>query len=164
MLRKRLTLALVAAGLGSCGPATRHDAAQTASRLLAAVVHGDRAAFEAAIDRPAVRDDVRRQMAALAQAAGLEVDGGPSEFALDRMITPEAIALVGAESGQALTVPPTPRRVAAQMKRVGDDRACLREAPQDQTCALTFARSDDRWRLVGMKAMGLTIEVPEAGD
>jgi hypothetical protein len=63
-----------------------------------------------------------------------------------------------------VTEAPTAAQVAPQMKAVDDGRACLREAPQDQTCALTFARREDRWRLVGMKAMGLTIQVAEAGD
>lgn len=164
MLRKSLTIAVIAASLGSCGGSARHDAAETAARLLSAVVHGDRTAFEAAIDRGAVRDDVRRQVAQLAQASGLEVDGGPSEFALDRMIAPEAINVVDARSGQAVDKAPTPTQVAPQIQMNGDGRACLRDAPHGKTCALTFARSDEGWRLVGMKAMGLTIEVAEAGD
>jgi hypothetical protein len=162
MFRRIAVVALITAGLGGCGPGSRPDAAASASRLLEAIVHGDRQAFEAAIDRPAVRDDVRRQLTTLAHATGLEIDGGPSEFALDRMITPEAITVVDASSGQALTAAPGPDEVAQQMKRLGADRACLRETPQAEDCALTFARSEDRWRLVGMKAMGLTIEV--AGD
>jgi hypothetical protein len=163
MFHRIAAIALIAAGLGSCGPGSRPDAAASASRLLEAIVRGDRQAFEAAIDRPAVRDDVRRQLTTLANATGLEIDGGPSVFALDRMITPEAITVVDASSGRALTAGPEPAEVAAQMKRLGEDRACLRETPQAEDCALTFALSDDRWRLVGMKAMGLTIEVA-AGD
>jgi hypothetical protein len=162
MFRRSAVVALIIAGLGGCGPGSRPDAAATASRLLVGVVRGDRQAFEAAIDRPAVREDVRRQLTTLARATGLEIDGGPSEFALDRMIAPEAITVVNASSGQALAAAPGPDEVAAQMKRLGEDRACLRETPQAEACALTFARTDDRWRLVGMKAMGLTIEV--AGD
>lgn len=162
MIRLASVIALSALALSGCGGGGATDeAAESASRLLTAAVENDRTAFEAEIDRPAVREDVRRQVNALARSEVLEVDGGPSDFALDRMISPDAIRLVD-PSGQALTSPPTPDQVAPLLKPAGDGRVCLRGASRD--CLLTFALAHKRWRLVGMKAMDLRIEVASAGD
>ncbi|WP_148216917.1 hypothetical protein [Phenylobacterium zucineum] len=157
MLRTGVVVALgaLALGLGGCEGRARADAAQSAARLLAAAEAGDRVAFEAEIDRPAVREDVRRQIVELARAEGLEVDGGPSDFALDRMIGPAAIRVVRADDGEPL---------AAQMKITGRDRACLPDENAKGRCLLSFRKREDGWRLVGMQAMDLTVEVAAVGD
>jgi hypothetical protein len=153
-------LVAVALPLAACNGSAPRGAIESASRLLAAALSGDRVAFEAQIDRKAVRDDVRRQVTELARATALDVDGGPSEFALDRMISPEKVRVVD-RSGAALTAAPTPKQVAPLMRKVDGKHACLRDA-QARDCLLTFAKGRDHWRLVGMKAMDLTIQV--AGD
>ncbi|MBL8555037.1 MAG: hypothetical protein JNL41_12215 [Phenylobacterium sp.] len=156
MIRK-LAVLVVALGLTGCGGAAPQGAAESASRLLAAALKGDRVAFEAEIDRAAVRDDVRRQIADVARGSVLDVEGGPSEFALDRMISPAAIRVVHAGTGETLTAPPTPAQVAKLMREVDGRRACVRGKAGD--CLLTFAREKRDWRLVGMKAMDVEIEV-----
>ena len=121
MIRQLSLIALASLGLAGCGGtapqgSAPQGAAESASRLLTAAYRGDRVAFEAQIDRPAVREDVRRQVTRLAQATTLDVDGGPSEFALDRMISPQAFRLVHAGTGKALTSAPTARQVAPLMR------------------------------------------------
>ena len=148
--------------LAGCGGSAPSGAAESASRLLTAAFNGDRVAFEAQIDRAAVREDVRRQVSQMAQATVLDVDGGPSEFALDRMISPAAFRLVRAGSGEALKVPPTTRQVAPLMRTLDAKHACLRDAEVPKDCLLTFAKGKGQWRLVGMKAMGLRIELADA--
>ncbi|MGA0606109.1 hypothetical protein ACO2Q0_08915 [Phenylobacterium sp. VNQ135] len=156
MLRIGAVLALSALGLvlGGCDGRARTDAAATAERLLKAVEARDRVAFEAEIDRDAVREDVRRQMVAWARERGLEVEGGPSEFALDRMISPDAFTVVRAQDGKPLK----------DRMKVEDGKVCLPSEEGAHRCLLTFGREEKRWRLVGMQAMGLTIEVAQAGD
>lgn len=164
MPRRLFVLAALALPLAGCGGAAPRGAAESASRLIAAALKDDRAAFEAQIDRKAVREDLRRQVAAVARTDALEVDGGPSEFALDRMIGPQALTVIAAGSGRTPAAPPSASAVAAQMKMIDDKRACVRAAPSGGDCVLTFARADRGWRLVGMKAMGARLEVSEAGD
>lgn len=161
MIRVGLALVLSSLALSACGGSAPKAAAETASRLLAAAVYEDDAAFEAEIDRPAVREDIRRQVNALARDEVLEVDGGPSDFALDRMISPIAIRLVD-PAGQALATPPSADQLAPMLKPAGEDRVCLRG--EGRECLLTFAKEPEGWRLVGMKAMDLRIEVASAGD
>jgi len=163
MIRRLISVAIAAGALvplaGCGGQAAPNSAAASASRLLTAAYEGDRIAFEAEIDRAAVRADVRRQVTKLAQVAALEIDGGPSEFALDRMISPQAIRLVHAGAGEALTAAPTAKQVASLMKPVDARHACLRAAPGSDRCVLTFGKADRDWRLVGMSATGLRIEL-----
>lgn len=160
MLRIAPVLLAAAVGLNGCGAAAPRGAIDSAARLLAAVLNGDRQAFEAQIDRAALREDVRRQVTEMARATALDVDGGPSEFALDRMISPEKVRVVD-RSGAVLTEAPSPKEVAPLMRRVDAGRACLKDA-KGQGCVLTFAKGKDHWRLVGMRAMDATVQV--AGD
>ena len=157
MIRACLILAISALSLVGCDGSAPQGAAENASRLLSAAVKGDRVAFEAEIDRAAVRDDVRRQVAVVAKAKALDVEGGPSEFALDRMIGPNALRLVQAGTGEALTAAPSLGQVTALMHGLGNKRACLRDAAAH--CLLTFAKGHSGWRLVGMQATDLKIEV-----
>ena len=57
-------LAIVCA-LSACSLDVRADASQGIARFFDAVHRGDRKAFEAAIDRPALRADLRAQLAEL---------------------------------------------------------------------------------------------------
>jgi len=160
MIRVLPVMAMAAFVLSACGGGAPKGAAESASRLLAAAVAGDRAAFEAEIDRAAVRNDIRRQVAAVARGQALEIEGGPSEFALDRMISPTAIRLVHARTGQPLAKAPTVDQVAELMRELDADHACLKGRKGD--CLLTFAREDRAWRLVGMKAVDIEIAVASA--
>ena len=163
MLRRIFVIGVAVLGLSACGrSAPQGGAAETASRLLTAAYRGDSVAFEAEIDRAALREDVRRQVTRMAKGATLDVDGGPSEFALDRMISPAAFRLVQAGTGAALQAPPTPEQVAKLMRPVDSRHACLRDAAAPSDCLLTFAKTKTQWRLVGMKAMGLRIELADA--
>jgi hypothetical protein len=168
MLRATLVLCLAALGLSACNGAAPKSAAESASRLLTAAYNNDRVAFEAEIDRAAVRDDVRRQVSEMARATTLDVDGGPSEFALDRMISPDAVRIVD-KRGAPLTAAPTTQQVAPLMKVVDAQHVCVRDAESPQNCLLTFAKGTDaqakgRWRLVGMRALDLRVEVASVGS
>jgi hypothetical protein len=135
-------------------------AAAAAQTLLTAAWSGDDKGFEAAIDRPALRADLRRQLMAVAQANGLSIEGGASDAALDRMITPDAFRMVQATTGQPLAAAPTRAQAEALLKPAGADRACVPAAPpEQQTCLLTFAKEQSGWRLVGMAPAGFTIAV-----
>ena len=133
--------------------------------LLASAWSQDDARFEAVVDRPAVRADLRRQLSRLAEANALAVDGGASDAALDRMITPHAFRLVDAMSGMPLAAAPSRAQAAALLKPLGDDRVCVHDQTAEQNCLLTFAKAKTGWRLVGMAPAGFTIAVrpePEA--
>jgi hypothetical protein len=142
--------------LAGCGLDVRADAAQGIAKFLDAVHRDDHRAFEASIDRKALRSDLRDQLADLGRARGIDVEGGPSEFALDRMITPEAFRLVSARTGQPLPIAPTGAQVALMMQVKDKSHVCL-DDPDGHRCALAFAKRGGAWRLTGMRAAELKV-------
>jgi hypothetical protein len=154
-------LAALAVSLSGCDIGVRADAARAIERFLAAVHNDDRAAFEAAVDRDALRADLSDQLTELARSKGVVVEGGPSEFALDRMISPEVFRIVEAKTGQALGHAPSAAEIALIMKVRDNNHVCVGD-PRKAACTLAFARRGGVWRLVGMQATDLRIEVPPA--
>jgi len=152
-------LSVLALALGACTGGAKTEASKDVAGFLDAVRRGDRAAFDAGVNRVEVRSDLREQVKELARLKGVEVDGGPSEFAIDRMIAPEAFHLVDARTGQPLTAAPTAGQVAAMLKERNSTRVCLDDATT-HACRITFAKRDGGWKLVGMPATDLKIEVP----
>jgi hypothetical protein len=150
----------LAAALEGCGRKPPEVQAASAARdLLTAVWSGDNQAFEAHVDRAAVREDLRRQLALLAQSNALSVEGGASDAALDRMITPAAFRIVDALGGNPTAAPSEPQ-VIPLMTPLGEDRACLHATDRRDACLLTFGRGADGWKLVGMAPAGFTIALP----
>jgi len=151
MLRQGFFAALCgfALALAGCSLDAKGDAAKAVAGFLAAAKADDTTAFEAALDRPALRIDLRDQLAALAKSSGLDVNGGPSEFAMDRMITPQLVRR--AEAGTGLPDAPTADQIAPALKTVEKGKVCLQDAAKTR-CLLTFAKSGKAWRLVGMQA------------
>jgi hypothetical protein len=170
MVRVAALAALVLAMQGCARkPAERPEAA-AAQALLASVWSEDSEAFEAVVDRAAVRADLRQQLLQVARANTLAIEGGASDAALDRMITPHAFRLVAAGTGAPLAAPPTREQAAALLKPAGKDRVCLHDQTPQQACVLTFAKergakdkndAKDKgaWRLVAMAPAGFTIAV-----
>jgi len=163
MISKVRVAALCALGLATqgCGGAGGGDAAAAAQALLAAAQAGDAAKFEAGIDRPALRAELRQQIIGVGQANGLDV-GGPSDTALDRMIGPQAVHLVPAAGGAALAGPPTPAQVAGLVKPAGAGRVCLHDLTPQQGCLLTFLHEKAGWRLVSMPSGDVVVAIPPA--
>jgi hypothetical protein len=151
------TLTTPLAGCGRKPPEAQ--AAASAQKLMAAVWAGDPKGFEEALDRPAVRADLRRQLAEVAKARALSVEGGASDAALDRMITPQAFQLTD-PAGRPLAAAPSEAQLKPLIAPVTKDRVCLRGAGQGDACPLTFARAEHGWKLVGMAPAGFTLAVP----
>ncbi len=162
MYRKLRVAAAVALALAAqgCGrkPENRAETGAVQALLASSLSH-DGKAFEAVLDRQAVRADLRRQLMQVAEANALAVEGGPSDAALDRMITPHALQLVQADTGAPLRTPPSKAQAAALLKQAGKDRVCVHDQTERQACLLTFAKAKAGWRLVGMAPAGFVIPV-----
>ncbi|CAN7465247.1 hypothetical protein LJR225_003160 [Phenylobacterium sp. LjRoot225] len=139
-------------------PAERPEAG-VVQALLTSAWSDDSNGFEAVVDRAAVRSDLRQQLLRVAQANTLSVEGGASDAALDRMISPHAFRLVEAASGGPLSAAPSRAQAAALLKAVGRNTVCVHDQTPAQACLLTFAKLSAGWRLVGMAPAGFTIPV-----
>lgn len=171
MVRVAALAALVLAMQGCARKPAQRPEAAAAQALLASVWSEDSHGFEAVVDRAAVRADLRQQLLQVARENTLAIEGGASDAALDRMITPHAFRLVAAGTGAPLAAPPTREQAAALLKPAGKDRVCLHDQTPQETCVLTFAKetrgANDKkgakdngaWRLVAMAPAGFTIAV-----
>lgn len=153
-------LTALAVALQACGDRPDKQAMAAVQGLLTAVQTGNAGGFEALLDRPALRADLRKQITSVARRDDLVVDGGPSELALDNMISPQAFRLVQAGSGAPLTAAPSKTQVEDLVKRLDDHRVCVHDLTPKQTCIVTFAKEAPGWRMIGMLAGGVTIAVP----
>jgi hypothetical protein len=143
-----VAFSLLALTLGGCGFGARHSGSTAIANFLAAVQKNDRAAFEAALDRPALRSDLSEQMADVGKTHEVDV-GGPSEFALDRMISPQAIRLTAARVAPGWPVTPTPAQIIPHMKAHGLHFVCLEDVATKK-CLLSFQQEDGTWKLTAM--------------
>jgi hypothetical protein len=157
--------ALLVLTTAACSRAPGKDAASAVQGFLAAARSGDAARFEAALDRPAVRADLRRQLIVVARENGVEVDGGPSDLALDRMIGPETVRMVAAEAAAPVPADADPEAFGKRLKATADGAVCLHDASPQARCLLTFARQKAAhhrpaaWRLVAMQAPDETVQI-----
>lgn len=149
---------VIASWLAGCGLDTRYEAASDVRDMLTAAQTGDAKTFEAHIDRPKLKENVREQVMQNARAQGIEVGGGPSEAALDRMIAPDAFRLVKPSSGGE--VPETPSQAEiALMLDVEGRTACLRQpgAEDASACLMAFEKQGGTWKLVAVQAADMRI-------
>jgi hypothetical protein len=146
-----LALAMISVAALAAGQGSGKDAAPAVQGLLSAAAAGDAAGFEAAIDRPALRADLRRQLIDIARENEVEVEGGPSDAALDRRIGPEIVRLAAADAGP----------VGDHLKKIGKAQVCLTGEGPAAPCLLTFAKTKGKpgWRLVGMQAPARSVDV-----
>jgi hypothetical protein len=142
--------------LAACGPGLRAQGSAAIAGFLAVAQGDDRRAFEVGVDRPALRTDLSGQLAELGRTRGVDV-GAPSEFALDRMITSQAVRAAAAQVAPGWPARPTAAQVLPHMKVIDPSHVCLEEAAS-RRCLLTFAQEDGAWRLVGLRFIPPTPE------
>ncbi len=155
---KSIRLALIATAVltvTACATVQRYDAAQDIRAFLVAVRDGDRVTFDAHVDKPALKANLKARLLAW-QASGHGVDSrealgallaGPLvNVAVDALARPEVFRAAAelAGYGPATRTPP-PLILGQDLKPMGDERVC---ALIRQKCAFMFKREDDVWRLI----------------
>ena len=135
--------------LSACGGGMRTKGSAAIASFLAVAQGGDRRALEPLLDRTALRADLTAQISDLAKRHAVDVGEGPSEFAVDRMITPQAVRLTAARVAPGWPAHPTAAQIVPHMKAKDSRHVCLEEAATKR-CLLTFAQKDGAWRLTGM--------------
>jgi hypothetical protein len=160
-IRTLLTLTLAAVSLSACATATRYDAAGDVHALLVAIRNNDRAAFDARVDRPALKAEIESRL--VREARGSKIGGGWQAAVI-------ALAGPAADIAGAALIQPETFRYAANYYGYTPDRpipdritltAALRYEDQGRVCAaktkggpclLTFTLEDGTWRLSGFDA------------
>lgn len=157
-MRRALAVVALLALAGCERVTTQLDAAEDIRVFLLAVEQRDRAAFDAHVDRAALKADLRRQIAAQGGAGALLAQSGPGERILDGLISPESFSLAVERAAPALNRTPTAPEIAAVLKTLDANRVCLPNGGLDGPCAVTFAKQGETWKLVSVAAVGMAVQ------
>ena len=155
-----LILALAALILSACATAQRYDAATDVHALLVSIRDNDKAAFEAHVDRPALKRQIESRMLAETRKSGAN-DGlaalgaliAPTlaDLAGEALIQPKVFRSVAEYYGYDRATPlPGALAISGSLKSVGDGQVCATRK-KDGPCLLTFTNEAGVWRLSGFE-------------
>lgn len=157
-IRTLLTLSLAAASLSACATATRYDAAGDVHALLVAIRNNDHAAFDARVDRPALKAQIESELVRKArgstmnggwQAAAIALAGPAADIAGEALVQPETFRYAANYYGYTPDRPiPDRLTIAAGLRYIGSDQVCAAK-DKNGPCLLTFTLEGGTWRLSG---------------
>jgi hypothetical protein len=157
-IRTLLTVSLAAVSLSACATATRYDAAGDVHALLVAIRNNDHAAFDARVDRPALKAEIESELVRKArgsglgggwQAAVLALAGPAADIAGEALVRPETFRYAANYYGYTPDRPiPDRITIAAGLRYVGSDQVCAAK-DKNGPCLLTFTLENGTWRLSG---------------
>jgi hypothetical protein len=153
---RAVPIALLAFALAACATATRYDAAGDIHALLVAIRDNDRQAFDAHVDRPALKAQMKSRLTATAVQRGgafggvlAQMLGGVSDAMVDAAVQPQVFLAVAETKGYRPSKP-LPGRVAitSSLRYLEGDRVCV-TGKKDGPCLLVFRNEGGVWRLIG---------------
>ena len=146
---------LLSLAAASCAGVDRYDAAGDVHAFLIAIRNRDVQTFNAHVDRPVLKEQLKARLMVEAQRRGGSM-GALTAFlarplvgvAVDTLVQPDVFLVVAETMGYSPDAP-IPGRVviAAILRRMDSDHVC---APirKDGPCTLVFRNEDGVWRLV----------------
>jgi len=159
--RAAAVLALGAALLAGCAETAKLGAANDIRALLIAIRDGDRAGFDAHVDRMLLKEQIRsRLLAAVAKQGGAGGDLAALGLVLarpladqlsDSLIQPDVFRAVAEYYGYSPDTPiPGDLTLAASLRSIDDDHVCLAQK-KTGPCVLVFRDEGGTWRLIGFE-------------
>lgn len=155
---KRIAVLLTLLALGGCATAERYDAAGDVHALLVSIRDNDQAAFDARVDRDALKRQIEARMMQEARKAGggdgLAALGAVlapalAEVAGEALIQPRVFRSVAAYYGYDAATPiPGPMIIGGQLRYMGEGQVCA-PRKKDGPCMLTFTEENGTWKLSG---------------
>ena len=150
MVRGLLVAALLSL-LAACASVQRLDAARDVHALLISIRDNDQAAFDAHVDRAALKRDMQ---AKLNKRIDPRLGGwasllGPSviDLAGETLVQPQVFRLVAQRYGyRSDTGIPNIVEIASALKPLADGRVCA-VTKKDGPCLLGFTKEDGVWKL-----------------
>jgi hypothetical protein len=157
-MRRRLALLLTAAVLAGCATVPRFEAAGDIRAFLVAIRDGDRAGFDAHVDRGALAaqlksrlmgEEARAHGAGSWQALGALAAGPLVDVGVQALVQPETFRAAAVALGYSPDRPlPSRLEIDADLRAIGDGEVCV-VTRRDGPCTLVFRNEDGTWRLVG---------------
>lgn len=162
-LRPALLTAMVLL-TAACSTVPRYSAANDIHAFLVAIRDGDQATFDAHVDKPALKVQLRSRL--LAETAAAQASGGRSAqnalgalgaafaaplvgFAVEAFVRPDVFRAQALRLGYDPQKPiPGPLAIASRVRTLGDGRACI-FTKKDGPCVFDFNNEAGVWRLTG---------------
>ena len=167
-LARAALMALLTLVLASCAGVDRYDAAGDVHAFLIAIRNDDAQTFNAHVDRPALKEQLKARL-----MLGAARQGGATAMltalvarplvgvAVDTLVQPDVFLLVAESMGYSPDQP-IPSRVvlAAALRRTDADHVCA-PVKSNGPCALIFRREDGVWRLVDFQGDLAMLRAPK---
>jgi hypothetical protein len=159
------TLALAVA---ACATVERYDAAGDIHALLVAIRDNDKQAFDAHIDRPALKTQLKTRLTAEMTRRGgalggllAEGLGGMADPLIDAAVQPQMF-LAAAEAKGYRPSKPLPGRISIteSLRRLDEDRVCVIDK---KDCLFVFRNEGGTWRLIGYEGPIDLPQLPRVG-
>ena len=154
------SLAILAAlAVAACSTLPKLDAASDIHTFLVAVRDGDRATFDAHVDREALKSQLRARVVSetarqttSTQALGLAFLAGPLvDVAVDAMLRPEVFRAVAEMRGYSASTPiPGSFAIAQLVRPIGGGAVCVTN-DRGGPCILVFKNDGGTYRLSGFE-------------
>ena len=168
-MKTLLPVLTAAAILSGCASVQRIDAAGDVHALLIAIRDGDQAAFDARIDRNALRAQIEAQLVVRARAAKMDdrlkglamlLAGPAAQVASDTLLRPNvfraAAEYYGYTPGQPI---PGQIAIASALRPTGNGRVCAARS-KTGPCLLSFANIGGTWKLVSFDGDPAQLRLP----
>ncbi|MDE2487409.1 MAG: DUF2939 domain-containing protein [Alphaproteobacteria bacterium] len=152
---RRLLVLVLTLTLSACASVQRLDAANDVHALLLSIRDDDQAAFDAHVDRPALKREIETRI----EAAGAKRYGGLAtllapglaEFAGDTLVQPGVFRLVAEQYGYSRqTQIPGAIAIAGALRTMPDGRVCA-VTKKRGACVLVFTKEQGVWKLTGFE-------------
>ena len=165
-----LPVICLAFALCACATATRYDAAGDIHALLVAIRDDDGPAFDAHVDRPALKAQMKSRLTATAIQRGgafgallAQALGGMTDALVDAAVQPQVFLAVAEAKGYRPSKP-LPGRVAitGSLRYLEGDRVCVVDRAGG-SCLLVFRNESGTWRLVAFEGPLDALKLPRMG-
>jgi hypothetical protein len=157
-LRKLTLAATVAALATACTTVPRFEAAGDIHEFLVAIRDGDQARFDAHVDRPALKAQLKSRLIAGQaaahgdsswQALGAALAGPLVDIGVDAYVQPQTFRAVALRLGYAPDKPiPGQIAITSSLRLIGDGDVCV-VTKKDGPCTLVFKDESGVWKLIG---------------
>jgi hypothetical protein len=152
---RRLAILALSLCLAACASVQRLGAANDVHALLLSIRDNDQAAFDAHVDRPALKAQIQTliEQRAAKRYGGLAslLAPGLADFAGDTLVQPAVFKYVAQQYGYSDQTPiPGAIAIAGALKSLPDGRVCA-ITKQHGDCKLIFSKEAGVWKLTGFQ-------------
>ena len=167
---RALPIPVLGLTLSACATATRYDAAGDIHALLVAIRDNDQQAFDAHVDRPALKAQIKTRITAAALQRGgplagflAETFGGVTDALVDSAARPQVFLAIAEAKGYRPSQPlPSRVSITSSLRYLEGDRVCVIDK-RDGPCLLVFANEAGTWRLVAFEGPLDALRLPREG-